>query len=193
VVLNNSTVPKRRIGGGDKLTDLQWVDLDNDWNEGIGKLVSVILDESLSNDSELKPDMIERARAWRRAERLTDQLLDPTSSEADRRYAAKELKSISFNPPIVLSAFRKALNDEDEMVRKIAIDWLVAMDPIAADVIVKALESMESACVALGNLGIKAESAKPALTKALKHESPVVQSAARKALDRIDPKPESMS
>lgn len=139
VVLNNSTVPKRRIGGGDKLTDLQWVDLDNDWNEGIGKLVSVILDESLSNGSEVKPDLIERARAWKRAERLTDQLLDPTSLEADRRYAAKELKSISFKPPIVLSAFRKALDDDDEMVRKIAIEGLAAMGPIAANVLVKAL------------------------------------------------------
>lgn len=36
VVLNNSTVPKRRIDGSDKLTDLQWVDLDNDVKKDMG-------------------------------------------------------------------------------------------------------------------------------------------------------------
>ncbi len=143
VVLNKSTVPKRRIGGGEKLTDLQWVDLQTDWNEGISKIVSVILDESLSDGSEMKPDMIERARTWKRAERLSDQLLDPTSSVADRRYAANELKSMSFQTPIAISAFRKAVDDDDETVRKAAIEGLAVMGSEATDAIVEALKTKD--------------------------------------------------
>ncbi len=45
---------------------------------------------------------------------------------------------------------------------------------------------MELACKALGKLGAKYASAKPALTEALLLESSAVQFAARKALEKIE-------
>jgi len=42
VCLSPDAVPKRSIGGGEYLTDLQWVDLHSDWEGGLANILQVI-------------------------------------------------------------------------------------------------------------------------------------------------------
>jgi hypothetical protein len=41
IVLGSGSVPNRDIGGGETLHSLQWVDLSNDWDKGVCRIVSV--------------------------------------------------------------------------------------------------------------------------------------------------------
>jgi TIR domain len=41
VLLSQGYVPDRAIGAGETLRDLQWIDLDNDWNSGVASIVRV--------------------------------------------------------------------------------------------------------------------------------------------------------
>jgi GTP-binding protein EngB required for normal cell division len=50
--LDNSSIPVRPIGGGETLSDIQWVDLWADWDHGIQELTYILLPRN-SGDSEL--------------------------------------------------------------------------------------------------------------------------------------------
>ena len=43
VLLAGGEIPERSIGGGETLGDLQHVNLDDDWNSGVSRLISIIL------------------------------------------------------------------------------------------------------------------------------------------------------
>jgi adenylate cyclase len=43
VLLEGGFVPDRPIGGGETLRDIQWVDLIEDWDDGVRRILSVIL------------------------------------------------------------------------------------------------------------------------------------------------------
>src|SRR6266446_5074521 len=45
VLLEGGVVPDRPIGGGETLRDIQWVDLTDGWDEGVGRILSVLLPE----------------------------------------------------------------------------------------------------------------------------------------------------
>jgi len=41
ILLSQGSVPERSIGAGETLRDLQWIDLDNDWDSGVASIVRV--------------------------------------------------------------------------------------------------------------------------------------------------------
>lgn len=49
VVLNECNVPARNIGAGETLLDLHWANLHSNWNEGIQKMLNVILSDELES------------------------------------------------------------------------------------------------------------------------------------------------
>jgi class 3 adenylate cyclase len=56
VILKGGRVPDRPIGGGETLRDLQWVDLNQDWDEGLRRILGVLCPEPL------KPAPLEQQR-----------------------------------------------------------------------------------------------------------------------------------
>jgi hypothetical protein len=44
--LDDCEVPDRTIGGGERLNDLQWVDLFPDWDEAVKGLLCALVDDS---------------------------------------------------------------------------------------------------------------------------------------------------
>ncbi len=42
VLLSDCSVPEREIGGGERLSDIQWVSLFNDWRSGVAKILRVV-------------------------------------------------------------------------------------------------------------------------------------------------------
>jgi hypothetical protein len=47
VILNECDIPARNIGAGETLLDLQWVNLVDNWEQGIKKITQVILNDEL--------------------------------------------------------------------------------------------------------------------------------------------------
>lgn len=45
VRLNTCSIPRRTIGGGETLADIQWVDLSENWSQGVDSLASILLPE----------------------------------------------------------------------------------------------------------------------------------------------------
>lgn len=156
VVLNGGKIPDRSIGAGDNLRDVQWVDLNADWREGINKLVSMILEIGAVNGAESLPERRERARGWKRSERLAAQLTDPTASVEDRNYAATTLRSIAPQATQAIRALQQALADGDESVRMAAVRALVDMGEAAASVVVDAVASPFPPIRDAALLGLKA-------------------------------------
>ena len=52
VKLNECEIPDRNIGGGETLRDIQYVSLDENWDEGIQRIIRVIQVESLSGNGD---------------------------------------------------------------------------------------------------------------------------------------------
>lgn len=142
VLLDECGVPDRPIGAGERLSDLQWVSLAEDWHAGVAAIVGAVLAESFGDASpEQRPEL---ARAWRRVQRLAEQLADPASSTEDRMYAARELRR-ALPSSAALPALRAATADPDPDVRLEAVRGLAAMGPDAADALVDALDSDDHA------------------------------------------------
>ena len=75
VVFSRGKVPDRVIGPGYNLQDIQWVDLDADWREGVNTLVNVILERLLPDSRQSASDPQTRARlleAYRSPRRSID-------------------------------------------------------------------------------------------------------------------------
>ena len=53
ICLSPGAVPRRPIGGGEYLTDLQWVDLHSDWEGGLARLLKVIAPHETLTDGEI--------------------------------------------------------------------------------------------------------------------------------------------
>lgn len=62
VLLDHCEVPGRFIGGGESLRDLQWVDLSENWEAGIERIVKVFKTESEESPSELVANAVEALR-----------------------------------------------------------------------------------------------------------------------------------
>ena len=60
VKLNECEIPKRRISDVEKLTDLQWVELYKNWDEGIWRILESIADIATDSTekSQIRPDQI---------------------------------------------------------------------------------------------------------------------------------------
>lgn len=55
VILEGGIVPNRAIGGGETLRDIQWIDLTEDWDNGVRRILNVILPyRSVSSIIELR-------------------------------------------------------------------------------------------------------------------------------------------
>jgi TIR domain/HEAT repeats len=141
VVFSRGKVPDRVIGPGYNLQDIQWVDLDADWREGVNTLVNVILERLLPDSRQSASDPQTRARTWKRIDRLASQLTDPTASVEDRRHAAEMLVGLAPAAAHAVAALQRALADEDESTRTFAVRTLVAMGDAAAEALVAAIGS----------------------------------------------------
>lgn len=51
ILSKNCSIPDRRIGGGETLRDIQWVDLSHDWHKGIQDIIALIKDGPDSDSS----------------------------------------------------------------------------------------------------------------------------------------------
>lgn len=59
VLLNDTVIPARSIGGGETLTSIQWVDLSRDWQAGVRQIVSVIRPDALDRPAFFMPKLNE--------------------------------------------------------------------------------------------------------------------------------------
>lgn len=117
VLLADCTVPTITIGPGETLRDLQWVDLQSDWELGIKQILSVIAPIPLD------------------VQHLLNALV--TGDENMRATAAKVLRDIPH--PSATQALEKALNDESKSVRGAATKSLLSKGKDGTQVLVNML------------------------------------------------------
>src|ERR1051325_155269 len=119
VILNDCTIPARSIGAGETLLAIQWVDLREDWNNGLSKIISVI-----------KPTPVE-----------VQKLLSYLESNDDdiRQRAVIALQDIA--DPVAERALKSALNDSSQKVRVAAIYALLSKEEIGVRYICDVIES----------------------------------------------------
>ncbi|MGL4463749.1 MAG: HEAT repeat domain-containing protein [Planctomycetia bacterium] len=115
----------------------------------------------------------------------------------DRADAAMGLGKLGREAALATPALAAALKDGDRQVRQLAADALGRIGAPEAAAAVPALTDAlgdedaavrRMAAVSLGKLGPAAESAAPALKKAVKDKAPIVQAAAEAALKKITAK-----
>ncbi|HOD97353.1 MAG TPA: TIR domain-containing protein [Syntrophales bacterium] len=56
IVLKGGRVPDRPIGGGETLRDVQWVDLAEDWEEGLRRILTVLRPEAAHRKGAVEPE-----------------------------------------------------------------------------------------------------------------------------------------
>ncbi len=141
VLLAGGRIPDKRIGERGSLSDIQWISLDEDWQEGMNGLVDMVLGQIMPDEVGSDSEKRERQRLWKRADRMAAQLADLLSSTEDRRHAAAALEPLCARTMRPLAELEGALMDEDETVRSTSMRCLVAMGSNAAEALVRAIES----------------------------------------------------
>jgi HEAT repeat protein len=105
-----------------------------------------------------------------------------------QRMAIAALERIHPDPKVVIEALGKALADSDPSVRIAALHTLTEYSDAAVPVLGKALENKDTrywSALALGELGVQAKGAVPALAAALADERPEVRRELLIALARV--------
>lgn len=146
---------------------------------GVRKMVTVALREM---GAEAKDAVID----------LTIMLLKDTDKDV-RENACLALIQINPDPKIAFSAYKGALRDKEENVRRVASEGLGKLGPPAIPALLDMLKDKDkvlrkSAAEALGAMGPKAKSAEKALNAAAEDKEPEVKEAAREALKRLTAK-----
>lgn len=121
VLLSNTEIPNPSIGAGESLRALQWVDLSENWNEGIALILRAISPESAK--------VLE----------LVDALAHP--SVEVRISAIENLAQIGAAGHNALPALLNALGDAQESVRDLALATLRSLG-VSYDVIIPKLVSI---------------------------------------------------
>ena len=170
VLLDNCEVPQRSIGAGETLRSLQWVRLYEDWNAGIGRILSTV-----------QPDAAE-------VHTLKASLHDVSARVRIR--AADRLGELGSLAYIAVDSLVGALDDENVTVRAAAADALGKLG-IGREAVVEKLRgvlregeyfSSKTAALALARLGPVAV---PALLEAMTSSAYGVASHASDALSAI--------
>jgi len=155
VMLNETHIPTRTIGGGENLGDLQLVNLYENWDEGINRIIRVVGHE----------DPVLR-RIWHLSE-IIDRPFDK-----ERVHAINELGSIIPVKKLAVLKLLKASKDPNREIRIASLNALAKVGTAAAEAVpalIAALKDPElyderDAAEALANIG---PAALPALAAAL--------------------------
>lgn len=86
ILLNKSSIPDRRIGGGETLRDIQWVDLHADWDEGLRKLTTVLAPAHLTPDQVLEKISLTSTLPSRFWDYLSDSIKNATKRRRDTSF-----------------------------------------------------------------------------------------------------------
>ena len=125
VLLDKSEVPNRSIGAGETLRSLQWVNLYQNWSDGVRRLLSVIDPNS--------------ARIYELIQALTN------ASARVRIKAADDLGVLGELAVLAVPSLAEALGDSNETVRAAAAEALGKIGVTNEQVIEKLLATMEKA------------------------------------------------
>jgi HEAT repeat protein len=179
VFINDTQIPSRRISSVEKLSDIQAVNLHEDWETGVNIILRI-----------LRYDDPILARTWK----LLDILEGPFVDE--RLHAIKELGNLRVAEKMVIVALINAAKDNDRdirkafEIRKASLKALVNIGPAAVPALVAALRDSdiwlrEGVAKALGEIGSPAAEAVPALAAALNDPEKDVRRNAAQALGGI--------
>jgi HEAT repeat protein len=116
VRLTECDIPNRRIGAGQTLRSIQWVDVYNDWNAGIQRILSVI-----SPGLEIVYESIQKLSS---------------NSARDRIAACDRLASIGNYAKKSIPMLLFLLKDENETVRRASVGALRSIEVIDEDVVI---------------------------------------------------------
>ena len=120
VLIDETTVPNRRIGGGETLKSLQWVELYRNWNDGIKRILSV-----LAPQSAIVYELIQQ--------------LKETSARVRIR-ATDKLGTLGSLAEEAVPSLIQLLDDENDTVRAAAADALGKIGEFSDLVIMKLLK-----------------------------------------------------
>jgi HEAT repeat protein len=205
VLLNESSVPNRSIGAGETLQSIQHVRLDQDWDKGIRRILSVIQPISgvIYQLIEQLADSSARARvraadnlgsmggiAERAIPKLVELLGD--DNETVRAAAAEALGNIGIpDRQAVLKLLSITGTDGHPYYPSVHANYsLVKMGVDAIPTLIDALGNFDLRDAAIETLGEIGEVASPALTRALDSEDQATRDGAARALTIIG-KPET--
>jgi HEAT repeat protein len=173
VLLNECEVPDRDIGGGETLRSLQWVRMYEDWDDGVGRILSVVAPQLAKLHSSQRQLGSESAR--------------------ERIRAADELAAMGSRAQSAVPALTALLSDPNETVRAAAAAALGSIGAAVDETIAELLRVMRRgdfydsrhAARALAKLGHRAL---PALREAATYPGYGVAHHAKEALaDVSDP------
>ena len=184
---------------------------DGDWNlrhealkvllelDPEGKVLVPVLLELVRKDPGPDWAIVTLARLGKKSEeaahRLCELLLDTTNESKVRRNVAQALGDHELNGKSVVKALVDVLSDADEIVRYYAVcslNKVRAHDPVVIEALTERLRAdshmgvRQAAAIALGERGLEADSAVPALKAALKDENGLLREYSKKALGRIE-------
>jgi HEAT repeat protein len=115
VLLDDTDIPSRNIGAGETLRSLQWVRLNENWSDGIARILSVV-----------RPDGAE-------LHRLAESLADPSARV--RIQALDRLANLgSLAKPLHLQLMT-LLHDENDTVRAVAVDAVRRLGIRSGDIV----------------------------------------------------------
>jgi HEAT repeat protein len=199
VLLNESSIPDRRISAVETLRSLHYVRLDQNWDEGIQSILSVIqpVSGAIYKLIQQLSDKSARARikaadglgkmggiAERAIPALVELLED--NNETVRAAAADALGNIGIpDRQVILKLLSVTRDDEHpDYPSVLANSSLVKMGANAVPTLIEALDGSgyrihEAAYKTLGEIG---EAASPELIKALESDSPSIRAGAAAAL-----------
>jgi len=171
VLLTDTFIPDRAIGGGETLRDLQWVSLYEDWELGMDQIVSAILPAKI---------------------RITQLIQELDSTSARRRIrAADELGKYGSEASEAEIKLTELLDDENDTVRAIATEALGKIGIKNEKFVAVLLEVMRKGDIYSGSkaafsLGSMGKLAVSALIEACSFPGDGIANAAYCALESIE-------
>jgi HEAT repeat protein len=175
ILINDTTIPSRKISNVEYLHDIQAAKLYDNWEEGINKILRV-----------LKYDDPILARVWH----LMGILDGPFHKE--RQHAIEQLGDLKIAERSVIAALIKGAKENNTEIKSASLNALGKIGPPAAAAVPALVAALEDANVdvrwaanrALGGIG---PAAVPALVDALQHPEEDVRWHAATALGGIGP------
>ena len=175
VLINNTTIPSRRISSVEDLSDINVVKLYEDWNKGFNSILRV-----------LEYDNPKLVRVWH----LINIIENPFSSE--RLHAIHELGTMGTLARPAVPALIEASKNNNAKIRQSSLEALGQIGPAAAEAVPALAAAIHdhhrdvrrSAANALARIGPPAGEAVPALVATLNDPNETVRRSAADALGR---------
>jgi len=178
VLINNTTIPSRRISAVEDLSDINALKLYEDWNNGINRILR-----------ELEHDNPEMARVWN----LIEIVEKPFAHE--RLHAIRQLGAMGILAKRAVPTLIETTQENNAEIKKSSVVALGEIGPAAAAAVpslTAALNDLDenirwNAADALGKMGPSAAAAVPSLVAAMNDLNRGVQWSAAGALGKIGP------